>query len=205
MYPTDVMKTRAQLSVSKLSMADCCRQIVRNEGWGTFYRGITAPIIAEAPKRAIKFSSNEIYKTWFRSHDGKLSSFGAAAAGTLAGASECILNCPFEVVKVRMQAPENRALYSSTLDCFSKIVRSEGLFRGLYKGFESQVWRNGVWSGTYFGIIGTVRNVAPVKQDASASDKILHNMITGSVAGAVASTVNTPVRTVIFAYAFCAT
>ena len=81
MYPTDVLKTRAQLSTTKLTMADCTRQIIKNEGILTFYRGITAPLLAEAPKRAVKFSTNSIYKGWFTSRDGKLSNAGAGAAG----------------------------------------------------------------------------------------------------------------------------
>jgi len=194
MYPTDVLKTRAQLATSRLTMAAACRQIVTTEGWGSFYRGISAPVLAEAPKRAIKFSSNELYKKWFRANDGTLSSAGATAAGTLAGVSEVVLNCPFEVVKVRMQASDGRALYASTLDCFAKTVRAEGFFRGLYRGFESQLWRNGVWNGTYFGVIGTVRNMYPTKPGASSNEKLLHNLVTGCTAGGIASFMNTPVR-----------
>ena len=32
-------------------MVDCFRKIVRNEGFSRLYRGITAPILMEAPKR----------------------------------------------------------------------------------------------------------------------------------------------------------
>ena len=32
-------------------MVDCFRKIVKNEGFSRLYRGITAPILMEAPKR----------------------------------------------------------------------------------------------------------------------------------------------------------
>ena len=32
-------------------MVDCFRKIVRNEGFSRLYRGISAPILMEAPKR----------------------------------------------------------------------------------------------------------------------------------------------------------
>ncbi len=49
------------------------------------YRGILPPILVEAPKRAIKFSSNEVYKPLFMSKQGKLTQSGAIAAGVCAG------------------------------------------------------------------------------------------------------------------------
>ena len=58
MYPLDVVKTRVQLQQGKGAgedsyngMVDCFRKIVKNEGFSRLYRGITAPILMEAPKR----------------------------------------------------------------------------------------------------------------------------------------------------------
>ncbi len=194
MYPTDVLKTRAQLTTERLSMVDAVKQIISKEGPGTFYRGIMSPIFAEAPKRAIKFSTNETYKQWFADPKGKVSNLGATAAGALAGVTEAFFNCPFEVVKVRMQSKEAQTLYKGTWDCFAQTMKNEGFFRGLYKGFEPQLWRNATWNGTYFGVIGSVRNTFPVAADATSSDKFWYNLGTGSAAGALASCLNTPVR-----------
>ncbi|ORY09113.1 mitochondrial substrate/solute carrier [Clohesyomyces aquaticus] len=58
MYPLDVVKTRVQLQTGKgvgedsyNGMVDCFRKIIRNEGFSRLYRGISAPILMEAPKR----------------------------------------------------------------------------------------------------------------------------------------------------------
>jgi len=174
-------------------MVQATRNILRNEGFGTFYRGIFAPIMAEGPKRALKFSTNETYKQWFTDKQTrKLSNAGATAAGALAGVTEAFFNCPFEVVKVRMQAPESKGLYTGTWDCAIKTLKSEGLLRGWYKGFEPQLWRNAVWNGTYFGVIGTIRNQWPAPKNATKTDTVLHSMATGATAGALASCLNTP-------------
>jgi len=191
MYPTDVIKTRAQLSKMPLSMIGAAKSIMATEGFGTFYRGMISPILAEAPKRAIKFSANEQYKTLLKNDKGELPWNRAFVAGALAGSTETVINCPFEVVKVRMQAKENRGRFKSTMDCAKQLFQAEG-FRGLYAGAEPQLWRNAVWNGIYFGIIGTVRQMMPVPKGASKGQKMGTEFITGAVGGGIATTFNTP-------------
>lgn len=53
--------------------------------------------MAEAPKRAIKFSLNETYKGKLKTDDGSLPALRAAVAGSMAGMTECSVNTPFEV------------------------------------------------------------------------------------------------------------
>jgi solute carrier family 25 2-oxodicarboxylate transporter 21 len=57
-YPLDVVKTRIQLQHGKVvggegynGVLDCFRKIVKQEGVMRLYRGITAPILMEVPKR----------------------------------------------------------------------------------------------------------------------------------------------------------
>jgi len=46
------------------------------------YRGIIPPILVEAPKRAIKFASNETYQPLFTNKKtGKISQLGSIGAG----------------------------------------------------------------------------------------------------------------------------
>lgn len=56
-----VAKTRQQLAGGKtLSMISIFRDIIQNEGPANLYRGVWSPVMAEAPKRAIKFSLNAV-------------------------------------------------------------------------------------------------------------------------------------------------
>jgi solute carrier family 25 2-oxodicarboxylate transporter 21 len=138
MYPLDVVKTRFQLTrAQNPSLYSAFRGIIVNEGPSRLYRGIAAPILAEAPKRAVKFTANEQYKHLLTASDGTVSTLRASMAGTLAGMTEAVINCPFEVVKVRMQAKENVGLYRSSSHAVTTILRTEGPL-ALYYGFGTR-------------------------------------------------------------------
>jgi len=198
MYPLDVVKTRLQLQ-TKLAPAegahytgvyDAFRRIIKEEGFSKLYRGIASPIFAEAPKRAVKFATNEQYKSFFSYlTGGKLQVYHHVLSGSLAGMTEAFVNCPFEVVKVRMQAKDNLGLYKSTWDAAVATVRNEGAL-SLYKGLEPLLWRNGVWNGAYFGSIGFIKENVP-KPDSSSGDTI-RNFSAGVIGGTFATTLNTP-------------
>jgi solute carrier family 25 2-oxodicarboxylate transporter 21 len=190
MYPLDVVKTRTQLSTAKsMGVLETLRSIVKNEGFRTLYRGIVSPILAEAPKRAIKFSSNEIYKPFFTDSKGNISWRGSGVAGAMAGMTETIINCPFELVKVRLQAKENKALYGSTINAVFKIVKTEGPL-ALYKGFEPQNWRNAVWNGAYFAMIPSFKKF--MGKPKSKYDGWAKGFVCGFIAGGISTTLNTP-------------
>jgi len=192
MYPLDVVKTRLQLQKGNTKYTSVTRTfkvISQEEGIFAFYRGIISPILAEAPKRAIKFASNEMYKPLVANSKGKISHQGAAAAGSLAGMTEALVNTPFEVVKVRMQALENKALYSGTFDAVMKIATKEGPLV-LYRGFEAQVLRNGIWNGAYFGTINILKE--NLWKPKSKSSEMFRNFVAGFVSGTIATTFNTP-------------
>lgn len=77
MHPLDLVKTRLQLQgvprhqvikkdmTSYSGIIDCFRKMYVTEGPTSFWKGILPPIIAETPKRAIKFCSFEQYKQFF--------------------------------------------------------------------------------------------------------------------------------------------
>jgi solute carrier family 25 citrate transporter 1 len=64
---------------------------------------------------------------------------GAAASGAFAGGVSVILFQGVDVVKSRMQGL-NAARYKSTFDCFTSIVRDEGIL-ALYKGVGPRMTR----------------------------------------------------------------
>ena len=49
-----------------------------------------------------------------------------------------------------MQAKENLGRDTGVINCASSLVQTEGPF-ALYKGLESQLWRNAVWNGELIG------------------------------------------------------
>jgi len=168
--------------------------IVKQEGLVKLYRGIISPICAEVPKRAIKFTTNETYKRWivqyqFNGDSKKLNKYYLALCGALAGSTEAFANCPFEVVKVRMQAKENVSIYTSTPDALYKTIRNDGIF-ALYRGIEPLIWRNAIWNGLYFAFIPIVNNWFP--KGSSSREQTFYKFISGSVASTIATCANTP-------------
>lgn len=69
------------------------------------YRGITAPILMEAPKRATKFAANDEWGKVWRNAFGvtKMNQSLSILTGASAGATEAFVVVPFELVKIRLQ------------------------------------------------------------------------------------------------------
>lgn len=138
------------------------RDIVANEGFSRLYRGIAAPILIEAPKRAIKFAANDyyskLYKEYFQMEHmtQKLS----ILTGMSAGMTEAFLVVALELVKIRMQDKSLTGKYNSVSDCVRKIYTEEGLLT-FGKGLGATLWRHAMWNGGYFGIIHYLRSTIP--------------------------------------------
>lgn len=76
-------------------------------------------------------------------------------AGASAGAIQCVICCPMELAKTRMQLQgtgekkSKRKLYKNSLDCLVRIYRKEG-FRGINRGMVTTLMRETPGFGVYF-------------------------------------------------------
>jgi solute carrier family 25 2-oxodicarboxylate transporter 21 len=88
-----------------------------------------------------------------------------------------------------LQSKDNLGRYSGVWDCATSLVKSEGPL-ALYKGIESQLFRNAVWNGTYFGLIGFLKEdlLAP----PSGANPLPYNFGAGVIGGTIATVFNTP-------------
>lgn len=189
-----VVKTRFQLQKGKAeysSIFDCFNKIIRTEGISKLYRGIAAPILVEAPKRATKFAANEQYSKLYMSLTGekRMTQKLSIATGVSAGITEAFVVVSFELVKIRMQDKANAGKYLNTFDCIKKILKQEGPF-AFFKGLESTIWRHAAWNGGYFGVIHGVKSMLPPAK--SAQEQLLNNFIAGSIGGTFGTFLNTP-------------
>lgn len=67
----------------------------------------------------------------------------AILSGAAAGAAESFIVAPFEKVKIRMQDLNSLHRYASSVDCFRKTLRAEGVatfFKGLVATVYWYVW-----------------------------------------------------------------
>ncbi|KAK3292498.1 mitochondrial carrier domain-containing protein [Chaetomium fimeti] len=202
MYPLDVVKTRVQLQTgtgggadSYNGMLDCFRKIIRNEGFSRLYRGITAPILMEAPKRATKFAANDKWGKFYRDMFGQqtMTQSLSVLTGASAGATESFVVVPFELVKIRLQDKASAGKYNGMVDVVLKTVRNEGIL-AMYNGLESTLWRHILWNAGYFGCIFQVRQLLPKAE--TKGGQTFNDIIAGSVGGTVGTILNTPMDVV---------
>uniref|UniRef100_A0A915MUS4 Mitochondrial 2-oxodicarboxylate carrier n=1 Tax=Meloidogyne javanica TaxID=6303 RepID=A0A915MUS4_MELJA len=145
MHPLDLVKTRLQIGGRHYKgLLDCFGQIIKKEGPLGFYKGILPPILAETPKRAIKFATFDQYKSLLE----PLQEFQRnSLAGLMSGITEAFVICPFEAVKVRLQSEMNVSLtqQKSAATMAGEIIKTNGLgTNGLYLGLGATLWRHGV-------------------------------------------------------------
>lgn len=108
--------------------------IVREQGIGGVYKGLTATIIKQGSNQAIRFFVMETLKDMYRGGDPKkpVPKLVVGAFGAFAGAASVFGNTPVDVVKTRMQGLEAHK-YKNTLDCAMQIWKNEGP-AAFYKG-----------------------------------------------------------------------
>uniref|UniRef100_A0A674EL97 Mitochondrial 2-oxodicarboxylate carrier n=1 Tax=Salmo trutta TaxID=8032 RepID=A0A674EL97_SALTR len=173
------------------SLADCFRTIFRNEGIYGFYKGILPPILAETPKRAVKFFTFEQYKKLL-SLTGLSAGLALSVAGLGSGLTEALVVNPFEVVKVGLQANRDSfQVQPSTFAQARNIINADGFgLRGLNKGLTSTLGRHGVFNMIYFGFYFNVKDAIPASQDPTL--EFLRKFAIGLASGTISSCVNIP-------------
>ncbi|EGW34149.1 mitochondrial 2-oxodicarboxylate carrier 1 [Spathaspora passalidarum NRRL Y-27907] len=191
MYPLDVIKTRQQLDSTGQykGTLDCLKKIVKEEGFSRLYKGIAAPILMEAPKRATKFAANDEWGKFYRKQFEvkTMTQPLAVLTGATAGATESLVVVPFELVKIRLQ--DKTTKFNGMGEVVKHIVKENGLL-GLYKGTESTAWRHIWWNAGYFGCIHQLRSLFPKPKDAT--EKTLIDLTCGAIGGTVGTILNTP-------------
>lgn len=179
-------------------MLDCFRKIVKNEGPSRLYRGIAAPIMMEAPKRATKFAANDSWGVFYRRlfNVDKPTQPLAILTGATAGATESFVVVPFELVKIRLQDRASAGKYSGIADVVVKTVKNEGPL-ALYNGLESTLWRHILWNAGYFGCIFQVKQLLPTfDKKVEPSKAMLVDFVSGAIGGTVGTILNTPMDVV---------
>ncbi len=190
MYPLDVIKTRYQAttSVTSTRLIPALVSAIKQDGFG-IYRGILFPILTEAPKRAVKFTANAAFSDIIRKNKIAEGNLAAVISGAATGMSEGLLVVAPELIKIRMQLPENRALYASSVNAARAIIREEGV-GALFVGTCATLLRNGAWNTCYFGSISYIRITLGTPRNHG--EKVRNDLIAGTISGTLGTIFNTP-------------
>ncbi|XP_035292546.1 mitochondrial 2-oxodicarboxylate carrier isoform X1 [Cricetulus griseus] len=156
-----------------------------------FYKGIIPPILAETPKRAVKFSTFEQYKKLL-GYVSLSPGLTFAIAGLGSGLTEAVVVNPFEVVKVGLQVNQHTFTEQpSTFAYARQIIKKEGWgLQGLNKGFTATLGRHGIFNMAYFGFYHNVKNIIPACKDPTL--EFLRKFGIGFLSGTIGSIFNIP-------------
>ncbi|XP_063704479.1 calcium-binding mitochondrial carrier protein Aralar1 isoform X2 [Culicoides brevitarsis] len=153
-YPIDLVKTRMQNQRAALvgeiayrNSWDCCKKVIRHEGFLGLYRGLIPQLLGVAPEKAIKLTVNDLVRDKLTDKKGKIPLWAEIVAGGCAGGSQVVFTNPLEIVKIRLQVA-GETPGGSKIRAWH-VVKELGLF-GLYKGARACFLRDIPFSAIYF-------------------------------------------------------
>ncbi|XP_057771074.1 uncharacterized protein LOC130990860 [Salvia miltiorrhiza] len=172
LYPMVVLKTRQQVSQSRVSCVRTGVWIMRYEGLRGLYRGFGTSLTGTIPARALYMTALEVTKSNVGTTATRLglpepsaAAVANAAAGLSAAMAAQVVWTPVDVISQRLMtqgsrggggggvsSSHNACKYASGVDAFGKILRADGI-RGLYRGFGISILTyapsNAVWWASY--------------------------------------------------------
>ncbi|EGW31636.1 citrate transport protein [Spathaspora passalidarum NRRL Y-27907] len=131
-------------------------KLVKDMGFKGIYAGVVPVSLRQASNQAVRLGSYNAIKTMIQQAQGQkptdpLNSGATFAVGSFAGIITVYTTMPIDTVKTRMQALGADKLYKSTIDCFVKIFKQEGLLT-FWKGATPRLGRLVLSGGIVFTI-----------------------------------------------------
>ncbi|CAN3355193.1 tricarboxylate transport protein [Diutina catenulata] len=131
-------------------------KLCRDLGLRGIYAGVVPVSLRQASNQAVRLGSYNSIKTMIQQASGKkptdpLNSATTFAVGSIAGIVTVYTTMPIDTVKTRMQALGSESRYSSTLNCFVRIFKDEGLLT-FWRGATPRLGRLVLSGGIVFTI-----------------------------------------------------
>ncbi|KAI8846301.1 mitochondrial carrier domain-containing protein [Chytridium lagenaria] len=184
-YPTEYIKTRLQLQKKAasllhatapksaspaaggkpLNMWQMISTTVRDQGFFSLYRGVSAMVIGTAAKASVRFLVFDSIKAALADKEtGKVSAARMAIAGLGAGVIEAVtVVTPSETVKTKLIEDQVRSVtqgtkpkYRGLVHGVREIIKETG-FRGIYQGVTAVVARQGANQAVRLTVYGMLK------------------------------------------------
>ncbi|XP_053075981.1 calcium-binding mitochondrial carrier protein SCaMC-3 isoform X3 [Acinonyx jubatus] len=157
--PLDRLKVFMQVHASKtnkLNILGGLKNMIREGGMHSLWRGNGINVLKIAPESAIKFMAYEQIKRAIRGQQESLHVQERFVAGSLAGATAQTIIYPMEVLKTRLTL-RRTGQYKGLLDCAWQILEREGP-RAFYRGYLPNVLGIIPYAGIDLAVYETLKN-----------------------------------------------
>lgn len=188
--PFDIVKVRMQTQ-SQLykSSIDCCKQLVTKEGPMAFYKGVVPMAAGIAPVFALSFLGF--------GHGKKIFGESTIPQLGLAGAWSAVYTTPLigSGERIKCVAQTTGTKYGTSDVEIAKNLYKETGAKGLLKGMEMTLLRDGFGSALYFGTYEYLKKKY-LTDNNTETLPIGHNLLYGGLAGWAMWSIVMPVDTI---------
>lgn len=199
--PMDVTKIRMQNQVADTKkysgFISGMRLILKEEGLYGLSKGMEASMLREISYSSIRIGAYEPLRRSFASllgHDPKHTTpVVKFASALMSGAIGAAMANPLDLIKTRFQAalPGEPLPYPSTFAAIRSIYLSNGLFGGLYKGWQVTTTRAAILTSAQIGSYDSIKNNLLVKHLGFQEGFLLH-LSASMMAGVITTTATNP-------------
>jgi len=167
----DEMIKQGRLDKPYTSIGECFSRVIKQEGFGSLWRGNTANVIRYFPTQALNFA----FKDWYKkklSFDKKTHGYGwwfvgNLASGGAAGATSLLFVYSLDYARTRLANDSKSAKkgggdrqFNGLYDVYKKTIATDGV-AGLYRGFCISAVGIVVYRGLYFGLYDSIKPALP--------------------------------------------
>ena len=144
---------------------DCLKNLLKNEGFFSLWRGNTINVMRYFPNQALNFALKDTFKNIFPKYNPEKDFMrflftNCISGGSAAAVSLSILH-PIDLVRTRLATDNkfNNGLrkFNGTMDCINKIYLNENGIRGFYSGLVVSVVGIFLYRALYFGGYDTLK------------------------------------------------
>ncbi|KAF9597867.1 hypothetical protein IFM89_021952, partial [Coptis chinensis] len=198
----DEMIKSGRLSTPYKGVGECFSRTIKEEGFGSLWRGNTANVIRYFPTQALNFAFKDYFKRLFnfkKDRDGYWKWFaGNLGSGGAAGASSLLFVYSLDYARTRLANDAKSAKkggerqFNGLIDVYKKTLKSDGV-AGLYRGFNISCVGIIVYRGLYFGMYDSLK---PVLLTGDLSDSFFASFALGWLITNGAGLASYPIDTV---------
>lgn len=187
MYPADVVRALCMSNPGTGAGAALKGFLEVHGVMGFVKQGLVAEVCRASTSRAIKFFFQPIcHQNFFGKPESKGSPVTKGLAGALATFPEVLAISPLENIKLAAQLDKDKR-FNGNADIAKHLVRSRGIFGGLFIGYFGMQCRQCLWTGGFFLSLDAFKDGL---KSAGVSNNLAVDVMGGFGAGAFGTAVN---------------